>query len=369
MSADTPSDDTARPDWVGQRAIAWVIDDAPVPADLAWTLIVIARRCGKDGKGSRQNTKTIAAKAGKSVKQAQREIVRLRELGLIVLGDQSLVAHLPPGQRPTVYDVPLHLKGPKPQKESRNKSGLRKGEDSDTPPIDGTPPLEGTPTLEGGTTPPLEGESTPPLEGSQKKPLNDPLNNPSSLSARTPVPPPRDPADDRERDDSTSSADPKPNHDLRHQLVIKHGSPAHLAEQVVQVIEAENPGIRGLGWWTSLDERNHLAHHVQQALAALAACTNCAGKGEVWSEMYSTTVRCGSCPRPTVARDYQGHSSERGLAKRVNVPEGTHMAGWARRKSAEAEKAAGWLTLDTGQEDPWNAEQPAILDHEPEPTR
>jgi hypothetical protein len=184
MSADisTTEQDEDRPDWVSQRAVAWVIDDAPVPADLAWTLVVIARRCNHLGKGSRQTTKTIAAKTGKSPKQAQRDVARLRALGLIVEGDQTLVAHLPAGKRPTVWDVPLHLKGPKPAKESRNPSGLKR--EDDISPMDGTPPLQGTPPMDGESTPPLHGVPTPPMDGVQKKPLKNPLNNPPS-----PLPP------------------------------------------------------------------------------------------------------------------------------------------------------------------------------------
>lgn len=198
-------------DWVSARAVAWVIHEAPVPSDLAFTLTVIAARCDEHGRGSRQSTATIAALTGKSPKQAQRDVVRLRELGLLVLGDQSLVDHLPAGQRPTVYDVPLGLKGPKPVKESRNKAGGKKTPDTPpmdgtppahgspgagpahaggvstgrltddpaTPPTDGTPPTGGTPPMDGGSTPPTQGIPTPPMDGSQTTLLKNPWNNPS----------------------------------------------------------------------------------------------------------------------------------------------------------------------------------------------
>jgi hypothetical protein len=197
--------------WVSARAVAWVIHDAPVPAELAFTLTVIAARCDEHGCGSYQSVATIAALTGKSPKQAQRDIVRLRELGLVLLGDQSLVEHLPAGQRPTVYDVPLHVKGPKPVKESRNSAGGKKTAGA-TPPMDGTPPfhgspgthaggdgvsagrsrgdvvtpptqgrgpLDGSPPMGGRSTPPAQGIPTPPMEGSQTTLLNNPMNNPS----------------------------------------------------------------------------------------------------------------------------------------------------------------------------------------------
>jgi len=165
---------------VGQRAVAWVIDDAPVPAELAWTLVVIARRCDDNGRGSYQSTGTIAEKTGKSAKQAQRDVAKLRELGLIVPGDQSLVAHLPIGQRPVVYNLPLHLKGPKPAKESRNKSGLKKEPDATTP-MEGTPPMQGTPPMDGEWTPPMDAPGTPPMQGNQRTPMNNPIEERSGV--------------------------------------------------------------------------------------------------------------------------------------------------------------------------------------------
>jgi hypothetical protein len=248
--------------WVGQRAVAWVIDDAPVPADLAWTLVVIARRCDDSGRGSYQSTPTIAAKAGKSVKQTQREIVRLRELGLLLLGNQSLVAHLPSGQRPTVYDLPLKLKGPKPVKESRNPTGGKK-ESADTPPMEGTPPLQGTPPLDGDGTPPLQAPGTPPLEGDQRKPLNNPLNNPS-LSPR--VPEQRPPlGEDRERDGSSSRPEPQ---DLPHRLVAERGLTGPQADQVIAYIAA-HCNVGGDGWWIKANGNDTLNARVAEALANL----------------------------------------------------------------------------------------------------
>ncbi|MFC3979697.1 hypothetical protein [Streptosporangium jomthongense] len=168
-------------DWVSARAVAWVIHDAPVPADLAFTLTVIAARCDEHGRGSYQSISTIATKVGKSPKQAQRDVVRLRELGLLLLGDPGLVEHLPPGQRPVVYDVPMHLSGPKPVKESRNKSGVKKVI-QETPPMDGTSPSGGTPPVQAPSTPPMDDLGPLPSKGA-KQPLNNPLNNPSLVAA------------------------------------------------------------------------------------------------------------------------------------------------------------------------------------------
>ncbi|MGW4791190.1 helix-turn-helix domain-containing protein [Nonomuraea sp. NPDC004297] len=184
-------------EWVSARAVAWVIHDAPVPADLAFTLTVIAARCDEHGRGSYAAVATIAEKTGKSPKQARRNIIRLRELGLLLLGDQSLVDHLPPGQRPVVYDVPLNLCGPKLIKEGRNKTGGKRDTETPvadvpppmdaprTPPMDGTPPAQGTPPMDGSGTPPM-GVPRPLPSMGVKQPLNNPMNNPSlSGAART----------------------------------------------------------------------------------------------------------------------------------------------------------------------------------------
>lgn len=162
-------------EWVSARAVAWVIHDAPVPADLAFTLNVVAARCDEYGRGSYQSVATIAEKTGKSPDQARRDIKRLLDLGLLLLGDQSRANHLPPGQRPVVYDVPLNLRGPKPVKESRNKTG---GKKPDTPGMDARGGMDATPGMDAPGTPCMDAGR--PLASMQaKQPLNNPLNNPS----------------------------------------------------------------------------------------------------------------------------------------------------------------------------------------------
>lgn len=162
-------------EWVSARAVAWVIHDAPVPADLAFTLTVIASRCDEHGRGSYASVPTIAEKTGKSPDQVRRDIKRLLDLELLLLGDQSRANHLPGGQRPVVYDVPLNLRGPKPIKESRNRTG---GKKPSAPGMDATPRIHATPGMDAPQTPCMDADrplaSMPP-----KKDLNRSLNNPS----------------------------------------------------------------------------------------------------------------------------------------------------------------------------------------------
>lgn len=163
-------------EWVSARAVAWVIHDAPVPSGLAFTLTVIAARCDEHGRGSYQSVPTIAEKTGKSVDQARRDVERLVELGLVRRGDQSLVNHLAPGQRPVVYDVALELAGPKPAKESRNKSGAKKT--TETPCMDATPRIHARGGMDAPSTPCMDA-GTPLASMQGKQSLKNPLNNPS----------------------------------------------------------------------------------------------------------------------------------------------------------------------------------------------
>lgn len=125
--------------------------------------------------------------------------------------------------------------------------------------------------------------------------------NPSSLSARTSVTAARVPAEDRERDEVTSSEGP--NLSVQQRLVIKHGCPPHLSQQVVEFIEATNT-IDHLGWWITADRNGTLAAQVQAAIAANTAaggsdpapswvCGTCGDTGWVTTETGSAL--CGDC--------------------------------------------------------------------------
>ncbi|MBA9005859.1 helix-turn-helix domain-containing protein [Thermomonospora cellulosilytica] len=156
------------PSWVSVAGVAWVIDDAPVPADLFPVLLVIARRADEHGRGSYQSVSTVAEKTGKSPDQVARDIRRLLDLGLIVPGDQSLPERhgVPAGRRPVVYDLVLEVCGPKPRKTSRNPSGRRRRQVPEPPPQDLRPePEQGAGVGEepSGVTPGMD--AAPPAAG------------------------------------------------------------------------------------------------------------------------------------------------------------------------------------------------------------
>lgn len=203
-------------EWVSARAVAWVIHDAPVPVELFAVLTVIAARCDEHGRGSYQSVPTIAALTGRSVDQARRDIKRLVELGLLVEGDQDRVKHLPAGQRPVVYDMPLHLKGSKPVKRSKNPTGKKKAVVIHaTPGMDARgegrgnvspvqePKDDEAPCMDAGggmdATPCMEAPQTPCMDATQITMLKNPLKNPLSAS-RTRRGTPAPPSDEREKD-------------------------------------------------------------------------------------------------------------------------------------------------------------------------
>jgi hypothetical protein len=85
---------------------AYEVEDAKCksPSQLA-ALLAIAHFCGNDMKGCYASQETLAAKAHMSVKSFQRQRDELVDLGLIVPGDESLVAKIRADRRPDVWNL------------------------------------------------------------------------------------------------------------------------------------------------------------------------------------------------------------------------------------------------------------------------
>lgn len=83
----------------------WVRDAADCPSNLASVLYTAASYMDKNGRGCWASIESLAAGAKKGHRQIEKDMAELRKRGQLVLGDQSLVAHLLPGQRPIVYDL------------------------------------------------------------------------------------------------------------------------------------------------------------------------------------------------------------------------------------------------------------------------
>lgn len=309
-----PSD----PGWVSRVCVAWALDDAPCPTELLPVLFAIARRCNNDGTGSYQSKPTLMEKTGKSRDQVDADVKKLLALGLIRRGDQTILENskIPAGQRPVVYDVALEMRGPKPTKAGRNKEGKNKdgkgrAKPSDTPGTDTTPGMD----TGGGTdtpgTPGMGTSPTPGMDTPQTSPSKNPLNNPSSLSARTSVTAAREDADNRERDESTSSKDP--NLTWHQRLVIDANCPPHLAAVVSDRLRERYPD-RGPAWWRKVHSGGDLAEIVKDLLDTLFVCPDCGGTGK------TTTHDHYDQPIPTDCPACQPLTGDRITAFKAQLP-------------------------------------------------
>lgn len=275
----------ARDPWFGWKAVRWVIDEAPVPADLAFTLVVIARRADKDGCGSFQSVATIAEKTGLSEKQARRNVARLRELGLIVLGDQALAGKLlPAGQRPVVYDVVMSRVGAKPSKESRNPSGLK----HETPPMHGTPPTDGSPPFQGESTPPMDGWGTPPFQGSRSDHLEVPREEHSLSALLDDIDQAIGGAVQPEREASLQDSNAEKRHPnaVPRRWLARCDVPTAEADLLAPVIVEIND-VQGAGWWATVHRNGDLPDLIEVARDILAARTDAPESARV--------PECGEC--------------------------------------------------------------------------
>ncbi|MET0417288.1 MAG: helix-turn-helix domain-containing protein [Actinoplanes sp.] len=259
------NDNEERGAWVSQRAVSWVIDEAPVPTSLFAVLIVIARRCDNSGCGSYQSVPTIAEKTGKSADQVKRDIRELKKLGLIVPGDESLVQHLPVWKRPAVYDVALQMSGPKPVKESKNKAGVTsQGGGMDAPP--GMDATGWHSTRQGGGMDALGGGG---MDAPQTKPLKNPRNKPSLSPREDDISPPSSAEPEPEREIEIASQKPEPEEPTPiHRLLLDAGCPTENLDEVeAELIARHEP--RSPAWWRTVAKNKDLPDLVAEVLEAL----------------------------------------------------------------------------------------------------
>lgn len=132
---------------MSSAAIAWAADArnyGPMPAGAMLVLIQLADHADPSGRHAFPSIERIAVRSGMTARNVQRHIATLRELGLIVLGDQRLVQHIRGDKRPIVYDLDLSYKPPR-------------GDASDTPPrgdaSDTPPSSRGDAHVANGVTP------------------------------------------------------------------------------------------------------------------------------------------------------------------------------------------------------------------------
>lgn len=107
QSAAEPADEPAAR-WIGLDAVRWALDEAPdVPPHLVAALVAVASFAGEDGRGAYPSVPTLAAIIRKSERGVMKDLAALRQLGLLLLGDQDLAEHIRADRRPVVYDLPV----------------------------------------------------------------------------------------------------------------------------------------------------------------------------------------------------------------------------------------------------------------------
>lgn len=105
------------------QAITWLLEDAPdLPPHLVGTGIGLANHADRNGRGSYPGQALLAWYARKSDRAVRKDLKELLDLGLIRLGDQRLVQHIPADERPVVYDLAMELKRSRPARKDRNHS-------------------------------------------------------------------------------------------------------------------------------------------------------------------------------------------------------------------------------------------------------
>lgn len=108
------------------RATTWALYEVgPEVADpyARLMLLVLADHADHDGRGAGLSKATLARFVGCGETTVYRRLRALERDGLIVRGDQGIVAYLPADKRPTVWDLPL-VRGASraPRKSSRGAS-------------------------------------------------------------------------------------------------------------------------------------------------------------------------------------------------------------------------------------------------------
>lgn len=129
------------------RATLWALDEAPVTdARHVLVLVALADHADDNGRGCWPSVTTIAARARCSVRTVHRALRELEAAGVIVRGDQSLVAKFRKDKRPVVYDLSLSARGA--SLAGRSVSGVSSvTERGDKPGRSGVSPVSHKPSL------------------------------------------------------------------------------------------------------------------------------------------------------------------------------------------------------------------------------
>jgi hypothetical protein len=99
---------------VSIEAVAWVLREAPTTdAESTLILLGLANHAHHDGTAAWPGQATLARYARSSERTVRRRLVEMEAAGIVIRGDQQMVAHLPANRRPVVWDIPgvIHNQG------------------------------------------------------------------------------------------------------------------------------------------------------------------------------------------------------------------------------------------------------------------
>jgi DNA-binding Lrp family transcriptional regulator len=89
--------------------MVWALKSAPVAdAQEHLVLIGLADHAAGDGSAAYPSKATLAEYARCSVRTVHNKLRRMEEAGIIVRGNQAIVAHIRADRRPVVYDLDIH---------------------------------------------------------------------------------------------------------------------------------------------------------------------------------------------------------------------------------------------------------------------
>lgn len=94
------------------KAITWVLESSGVQEHGDFRLLIaLADRAHDDGSSAYPAVAWLAKRMSRSERTVLRGLERLKEAGVIRLGDQDLVSHFRPDRRPVVYDIVMDSRG------------------------------------------------------------------------------------------------------------------------------------------------------------------------------------------------------------------------------------------------------------------
>jgi hypothetical protein len=99
--------------------MAWALRYAPTTdAEATLILLGLANHAHHDGTASWPGQATLARYARVSERTVRRRLVEMESAGVIIRGDQQMVAHVPANRRPVVWDIPgvIHNQGGQPDR-------------------------------------------------------------------------------------------------------------------------------------------------------------------------------------------------------------------------------------------------------------